>query len=77
VPKGKLPPQLKQLGANVRRIRNSIGMTQERLAELVDINIRNVQRIEAGEINLLITTVARIRRALGCSWNDMMPGDWR
>jgi transcriptional regulator with XRE-family HTH domain len=52
-------------------------MTQERLAELVDINIRNVRRIEAGEINLLVTTVARIRRALGCSWEDLMPRDWK
>ena len=74
--RNQLPKQLKQFGANVRRIRTSSGMTQERLAELVDINIRNVQRIEAGEINLLITTVARIRRALGCSWNTLMPDEW-
>ena len=73
----KLPTQLKEFGGNVRRLRNSLDMTQERLAELVDINIRNVRRIEAGEINLLVTTVARIRRALGCSWEDLMPRDWK
>jgi hypothetical protein len=32
----------------------------------------NVQRIEAGEINLLITTAKRIKTALGCSWDDLM-----
>jgi transcriptional regulator with XRE-family HTH domain len=52
-------------------------MTQERLAEMADINDRSLRRIEAGEMNLLITTVARIRNALGCSWEEMMPREWR
>ena len=73
----RLPTELKKLGGNVRRIRNSLGMTQERLAELVEINARNVRRIEAGEINILITTVARIRGALGCAWDDLMPREWK
>ncbi|MDQ6631187.1 MAG: helix-turn-helix domain-containing protein [Verrucomicrobiota bacterium] len=51
-------------------------MTQERLAELVDLNIRNIQRIEAGEINILVTTATRIQRALGCSWEKLIPRDW-
>jgi hypothetical protein len=38
----------------------------------VDLNIRNVQRIEAGEINILLTTAKRIKTALGCSWDDLM-----
>jgi transcriptional regulator with XRE-family HTH domain len=73
----KLPTELRKLGGNVRRIRNSLGMTQERLAELVDINARNVRRIEAGEINILVTTIARIRGALGCTWDDLMPREWK
>jgi transcriptional regulator with XRE-family HTH domain len=68
---------LREFGGNIRRIRMSLGMTQERLAELVDLNARNVRRIEAGEITLLITTVARIRRALGCSWDELMPRGWK
>jgi transcriptional regulator with XRE-family HTH domain len=66
-----------KLGGNIRRIRTSQGMTQERLAELAEINARSVRRIEAGEINLLITTVARIRSALKCSWNDLVPNHWK
>ena len=73
----KLPTELKKLGGNIRRIRNSMNMTQEQLSELADINARNVRRIEAGEINILITTVARIREALGCTWNDLMPTEWK
>lgn len=48
-------------------------MTQERLAELVDLNIRTVQKIEAGELNILLTTILRFHKALGCSWDDLMP----
>ena len=68
--------QLKLFGANVRRQRVAKGMTQARLAELIDLNIRNVQKIEAGETNVLLTTVARIRCALNCSADKLIPHDW-
>lgn len=77
MPKVKEASDLKELGGNIRRIRSSLGMTQERLAELADINARNVRRVEAGEINLLITTVARFRHALKCSWDDLVPRRWK
>jgi DNA-binding XRE family transcriptional regulator len=47
-------------------------MTQEKLAEKADLNIRTIQKIEAGSINVLITTASRIRHALGCDWNKLM-----
>lgn len=65
--------QLRTFGANVRRERTAIGMTQERLAELTDLNIRNLQKIEAGETNVLLTTAARIRKALGCPADKLIP----
>ena len=63
--------QLQDFGANVRRERSAKGMTQERLAELTDLNIRTVQKIEAGKINILLTTVLRIREALSCAWSKL------
>ncbi|HEU5124979.1 MAG TPA: helix-turn-helix transcriptional regulator [Verrucomicrobiae bacterium] len=69
----KIAAQLKQLGANIRRERTAKGITQEKLAELVDLNIRTVQKIEAGNINVLVTTIIRIQKALGCPWNKMLP----
>ncbi|MCU0786411.1 MAG: helix-turn-helix domain-containing protein [Verrucomicrobia bacterium] len=59
-------------GANVRRERVARGITQERLAELVDINPRTVQKIEAGKLNILLTTIQRLQAALGCSWDCLM-----
>src|SRR5207249_2699765 len=70
-------PQLKELGNNIRRERSIRGMTQERLAELADLNVRNVQRIEAGEVDVLLATATRIRRSLACSWERLIPKDWR
>ena len=59
--------QLRLFGANLRRERVARHVTQERLAELADLNIRTLQKIEAGETNILLTTAVRLKRALGCS----------
>jgi len=63
---------IKRLGANIRRERNVRNLTQEKLAELADLHLRSLQKIEAGEINLLMTTVFRIKRALKCSWEKLL-----
>ena len=64
--------EYKKLGASIRRIRTSQGMTQERLAELSELHLRSLQKIEAGEKNVLTITLRRIHRSLGCSWDDLM-----
>ena len=48
-------------------------MTQERLAELADLNLRTVQKIEAGAINILVTTAVRLQAALRCPWEKLLP----
>jgi transcriptional regulator with XRE-family HTH domain len=68
----KIHAQLKKFGASVRRERIVKGITQEKLAELVDLNIRSVQKIEAGQINVLVTTTMRIQHALDCPWGKLM-----
>jgi transcriptional regulator with XRE-family HTH domain len=64
--------QLRRFGANVRRERTAKELTQEKLAELVDLNIRTVQKIEAGHTNILITTAIRFREALHCTWDQLL-----
>ena len=65
-------PQLAAFGANVRRERVARGLTQETLAELMDVNSRTVQKIEAGKLNILLTTILRLQKALNCSWDSLM-----
>lgn len=49
------------------------GLTQERLAEMAGLNPRTVQKIEAGSLNLLLTTIVRIRGALKCPIQELIP----
>jgi transcriptional regulator with XRE-family HTH domain len=63
---------LQTLGANLRRERAARGLTQEQLAERADLNSRTVQKIEAGDITILVTTLVRLREALGCEWKRLL-----
>jgi DNA-binding XRE family transcriptional regulator len=60
--------RIQVFGANIRRERLAKAMTQEKLAEIADLHLRTLQKIEAGEINLLLTTVLRLKDALKCPW---------
>jgi predicted transcriptional regulator len=64
--------KLKAFGDNVRRVRVSVKITQEKLAEMTDLNIRTIQKIEAGHINILLTTVLRIKESLRCDWKQLL-----
>ena len=70
--RNNLQKELKHFGNNLRRERTIRKITQEKLAELADLNVRTIQKIEAGDTNILITTAKRIRKALGCSWDSLM-----
>ncbi|MDQ6633023.1 MAG: helix-turn-helix domain-containing protein [Verrucomicrobiota bacterium] len=62
---------MKRFGANVRRERVAKSLTQEKLAEKADLNIRTLQSIEAGGMNLLVTTAMRLQKALRSDWNSL------
>lgn len=49
--------QLQSFGANVRRERTHLGLTQERLAEKVDLHPRTLQKIEAGHVDILLSDI--------------------
>jgi transcriptional regulator with XRE-family HTH domain len=56
----------------VRRERMAQQLTQEKLSELADLNVRTLRRIEAGQLNVLVTTLDRLRTALGCPWDALL-----
>jgi len=64
--------KLKRFGDNIRRERLRREITQEAFAEMVDLNIRTVQKIEAGDVNILLTTVLRLQKALKCPWESLL-----
>jgi transcriptional regulator with XRE-family HTH domain len=56
---------LQSIAANVRRLRARRDLTQERLAEIANVDIRFVQKLESGKVNPSATTLVTFARALG------------
>jgi transcriptional regulator with XRE-family HTH domain len=64
---------LEHLGSSFRKARTKRGITQEQLAESTGLNIRTIQRIEAGQTNILITTALKLILAIGCGPDEIPP----
>ena len=62
---------LRKLGEKVREYRHERGLTQEALAESLDLSVAYVSLIERGGRNPPYTTVVAIAHALGVSPRDM------
>jgi transcriptional regulator with XRE-family HTH domain len=62
---------LRKLGEKVRSYRHERGLTQEALAETLDLSVAYVSLIERGGRNPPFTTVVGIARALGVSPRDL------
>lgn len=52
------------LGANLRRARKELGMSQEQVAELSGVHATEVSRIEAGKRDPRVSTVERLAKAV-------------
>ncbi len=59
------------LGQKILELRKAKGMTQEELVELCNINVRTIQRIEAGEVTPRSFTIKSILDALGYDFNTI------
>jgi transcriptional regulator with XRE-family HTH domain len=67
-------PQRARFGANVARLRNRRGLSQEKLAEKIDRSLRYTQSIEGGEYWPSLPTLSLLKKALKCSWDDLLAG---
>jgi transcriptional regulator with XRE-family HTH domain len=67
--------RLRILGENIRRERVAAKLTQEKLSEFAGMDITNLQRIEAGRYNTKALTLIRLKKALGVSWEALIPDD--
>lgn len=62
---------LTAFGSNVRRLRKLKGLTMTELANICDIEYRQVSDIELGKINTTISTIYLLAEALGISTKDL------
>ncbi|CCH51584.1 hypothetical protein BN8_00514 [Fibrisoma limi BUZ 3] len=62
---------IKRFGISIRQKRLQKGFSQEELADRCQIDIRQIGRIERGEINTTISTVFVLARALEVPVGDL------
>lgn len=61
----------KELGEKIKRIRKNRGLTQEQLAEMVDISSRNLSNIEIGVSFVKSETLEKIVEALDITTEEL------
>lgn len=67
--------QLKKLGKKIKKLRLSRGLTQQKLADASEIDIRTVQRIEKGEHGVGLHIIFAIADAFEMTVSDLFKYD--
>jgi len=65
--------EIKNFGLNIRRLRKERKLSMQKLANIAEIEISQIYRIETGKINPKLTTILSIARALEVSPKELMP----
>lgn len=65
-------PVLAALGATIRRLRKTRGISQEKLALMADVDTSYVGRVERGDNNVAILTLVKIAEALQITLAELM-----
>ncbi|ABU74107.1 helix-turn-helix domain-containing protein [Vibrio campbellii] len=63
----------KAFGNNLRLMRKSKSISQDKLALLADIDRSYIGRIERGEVNITLEKAYQLARVLGCDVIDLLP----
>ncbi len=69
-----MPDPLDTFAANLRRLRQERGLSQERLAHAADLNMTHVAKIERSEREPGVRTVAKLAKALQISAGELFDG---
>jgi transcriptional regulator with XRE-family HTH domain len=60
-------------GKRLREIRERVGVSQEKLAELAELHRTYVSSVERGKRNISLVNIERLAHALGVSLAELMP----
>jgi transcriptional regulator with XRE-family HTH domain len=61
-----------RLGDRIRLLRESKGWLQRELAKAAGVPLRTIGRIERGEVDVRLSTLARIAHGLGVTLTDLL-----
>jgi transcriptional regulator with XRE-family HTH domain len=67
---------ISQFGSHLREIRKLKGISQEELANLADVELSQISRIERGVINTSITQILQIAKALNLHPKELFDFDF-
>lgn len=62
-----------QFGAKLREERKRLGISQDKMALLAEIDRSYVGRIERGEVNITLEKVYQLAEVLGCDIRVLLP----
>jgi transcriptional regulator with XRE-family HTH domain len=62
-----------QIGNRIRELREQKGWFQKDLAQAARLPVRTIGRIERGEVDPRLSTLARLANALGMKPKDFLP----
>jgi len=61
------------IAENIKKYRNKLGVSQDRLSKLADVTYNTIIKIESGaNINPTIETLSKIAKALNVSVDDLI-----
>ncbi|WP_016957962.1 helix-turn-helix domain-containing protein [Catenovulum agarivorans] len=63
----------RKLGAKIREKRKEIGLAQDKLAELADMDRSYIGRVERGQMNITVEKLYAIAKVLGCHARELLP----
>ena len=64
-----------RFGKRLRAVREKVGISQEKLAELANLHRTYVSTVERGLRNISIVNIERLATALGVKMRDLMPDE--
>lgn len=63
---------IQNVGARLGEIRRAQGMTQQNVADRLEVTLRYVQKVEAGEANLTLRSMAEFANALKMPLEELL-----
>jgi len=67
---------LKNIGANVKKLRQEQKLTQAQLAELANISTVHMSHIETGSVSMSLESLLELSRALHTTPNRLLLGEY-
>ena len=65
--------ELSTIAKNIKKYRNKLGVSQDKLSKLADVTYNTIIKIESGaNINPTIETLSKIAKALNVSVDDLI-----